>query len=184
MSVSTQPLQCHHIIRVVSVATSLVAARHLFANGFHYPLLMLLAHVSIAFVIETSGLRKEAPFTHKPSHGWATRAWQALFAALIAVGLVFTYHSFLHNRNTTLGVMLLGLDWATILGRTVKWLCQDGRHPLDFPLSTVTFSLCIVLLLWRENWLVSKGIEVRTSLICGFEGPYRLTNTYSFFSSP
>ncbi|KAJ3573948.1 hypothetical protein NPX13_g4526 [Xylaria arbuscula] len=167
MSASTPPLQYHHLIRVVSVATSLVAARHLFANGFHYPLLMLLTHLSIALVIEALGIRRDTTNLHKPPQSWATRAWQALFAALVAVGFVFTYHSFLHNRNTTLGVMLLGLDWAAILGRTVKWLRQDRQHPVDFPLSTVTFSLCIVLLLWRENWLVGKGIEfLLIAVIC------------------
>ncbi|KAI0518072.1 hypothetical protein F5B22DRAFT_90214 [Xylaria bambusicola] len=167
MSGPTQTLQCHHIIRVASIATSIVAARHLFANGFHYPLLMLLAHVSIAVVIEAFGIRSETITTQKPPHSWTIRAWQALFAVLVAVGLIFTYHSFLHNRNTTLGVMLLGLDWTTILCRTVRWLRQDKQHPVDFPLSIVTFSLCIALLLWRENWLVGKGIEfLLIAVIC------------------
>ncbi len=56
--------------------------------------------------------------------------------------------------------MLLGLDWATILGRTERWLRQDKQRSVDYPLSIVTFLLCIVLLLWKENWLVGKGIEV------------------------
>ncbi|KAF2966449.1 hypothetical protein GQX73_g7135 [Xylaria multiplex] len=162
MSTSTQQLQCHHIVRVVAVATSLVTARHLFANGFHYPLLMLLAHVSIALVLEGLGARSDATVTQKPP-----RPWQALFAVLVAVGLVFTYHSFLHNRNTTLGVMLLGLDWATVLGRAGRWVRQDKQRTVEFPLSITTFLVCVVLILWKENWLVGKGIEfLLIAVIC------------------
>ncbi|KAI0433744.1 hypothetical protein F5Y09DRAFT_298062 [Xylaria sp. FL1042] len=159
MSEPTQRLQCHHVVRVITVATSIVAARHLFANGFHYPLLMLLAHVSIALVFEGFGAWSEVNAFQKRPHSWTSRSWQAIFAVLVAIGLVFTYHSFLHNRNTTLGVMLLGLDWATILGRTERWLRRDTQHPIHFPLSITTFLLCITLLLWKENWLVGKGIE-------------------------
>ncbi|KAK5626110.1 hypothetical protein RRF57_001825 [Xylaria bambusicola] len=167
MSGPAQTSQCHHLIRVLSIATSIVAARHLFANGFHYPLLILMAHVSIAIVIEAFGIRSESITTQKSPHSWITRAWQALFAVLVAISFIFTYHSFLHNRNTTLGVMLLGLDWATILGRTVRWLRQDRQHSVDFPFSIVTFSLCVALLLWRENWLVGKGIEfLLIAVIC------------------
>ncbi|KAI3335530.1 hypothetical protein F4824DRAFT_463784 [Ustulina deusta] len=167
MSMPTQPLQCHHIVRVIAVATSIVSARHLFVNGFHYPLLMLLAHVAIALVLEGFSARSEATSSQNRPHSWSSRSWQALFAVLVAVGLVFTYHSFLHNRNTTLGVMLLGLDWATILGRTERWLRQDKQRSVDYPLSIVTFLLCIVLLLWKENWLVGKGIEfLLVAVVC------------------
>ncbi|KAI8955386.1 hypothetical protein F4801DRAFT_529136 [Xylaria longipes] len=162
MSLSTQPLQCHHVVRVLAVATSIVSARHLFANGFHYPLLMLLVHVSIALIIEGLGARRDATTdaitVQRPPQSWNSRLRQALFAISVAVGLIFTYHSFLHNRNTTLGVMLLGLDWATVLGRTGRWL-QGKQRSADAFLSTTTFLLCIVLLLWKENWLVGKGIE-------------------------
>ncbi|KAI0973292.1 hypothetical protein F4678DRAFT_24122 [Xylaria arbuscula] len=159
MSEPTQLLQCHHIVRVVAVATSIVAARHLFANGFHYPLLMLLAHVSIALVLEGLGIWTEAPAAQKWPQSWKSRSWQALFAVLVAIGLVLTYHSFLHNRNTTLCVMLLGLDWSTVLGRTERWLRQDKHRSVEFPLSIATFFLCIALLICRENWLVGKGVE-------------------------
>lgn len=160
MPVSTQPLQCHHVVRVVAVGSSIVTARHLFADGFHYPLLMLLVHVSIALVLELRGAWADPIPAQKRPHSWTSRLWQALFAVVVAVGLIFTYHGFLHNRNTTLGVMLLGLDWATVLGRAGRWLRQDKQRSADVPLSTTTFSLCIVLLLWKENWLVGKGIEV------------------------
>ncbi|KAI1419657.1 hypothetical protein F5Y12DRAFT_209351 [Xylaria sp. FL1777] len=169
MSVSTQPLQCHHIVRIVAVATSIVAARHLFANGFHYPLLMLLAHVSIALILEAFGVLSEATTTttQKRPHSGTSRSWQALFAALIAIGLVLTYHSFLHNRNTTLVVMMLGLDGATILGRTERWLRQDKQRSVVLPLSITTFLLCILLLLWKENWLVGKGIQfLLVAVVC------------------
>ncbi|KAI1129401.1 hypothetical protein F5Y10DRAFT_238536 [Nemania abortiva] len=161
MSVSTQPLPCHHIVRVVAIGTSIVTARHLFADGFHYPLLMLLAHVSIALGLEVFGTRTDVSATtvQNRSHSWTSRAWQALFAVAVAVGLIFTYHSFLHNRNTTLCVMLLGLDWAAVLNRAARWLHQDKLRSIDIPLSVATFLLCIVLLLWKENWLVGKGIE-------------------------
>ncbi|GAP92910.1 hypothetical protein SAMD00023353_10500170 [Rosellinia necatrix] len=168
MSMPAQLLQCHHVVRVVAVATSIVTARHLFAIGFHYPLLMLLAHVSIALVLGGLGARGgDATTIQKRPHSWTLRLWQALFTASVAVGLIFTYHSFLHNRNTTLGVMLLGLDWATVLGRSWRWLRQDKQHSVDMPLSTATFLLCIVLLLWKENWLVGKGIEfVLVAVVC------------------
>ncbi|TGJ88252.1 hypothetical protein E0Z10_g614 [Xylaria hypoxylon] len=167
MSMSTRPLQCHHVVRVVAVAASIVTARHLFANGFHYPLLMLLAHVSIALVFEGLGARSDVTTTQKHPHSWTPRFWQALFAVLVAVGLVFTYHSFLHNRNTTLGVMLLGLNWATVLGRVGRWLRPDKHRSIELPLSIVTFLICIVLILWKENWLVGKGIEfVLVAVIC------------------
>ncbi|KAI0112395.1 hypothetical protein GGR51DRAFT_506862 [Nemania sp. FL0031] len=159
MAVSTQPLPCHHIVRVVTIGASIVTARHLFANGFHYPLLMLLAHVSIALVLESLGARSETTTVQKRQHDWTSRAWQALFAAALSVGLIFTYHSFLHNRNTTLCVMVLGLDWAAVLNRTERWFRQDKLRFIDIPLSVATFLLCIVLLLWKENWLVGKGIE-------------------------
>ncbi|KAI1356116.1 hypothetical protein F5Y01DRAFT_268562 [Xylaria sp. FL0043] len=167
MSEPAQRLQCHHIVRVVAVATSIVAARHLFANGFHYPLLMLLAHVSIALVFEGFGAWSEANRFQQRPQSWTSRAWQALFAVLVAISLVFTYHSFLHNRNTTLGVMLLGLDWATILGRAERWLRRDKQRSIDIPLSIATFFLCIIILLWKENWLVGKGIEfLLIAVIC------------------
>ncbi|KAI1304002.1 hypothetical protein F5Y03DRAFT_180186 [Xylaria venustula] len=159
MSEPMQLLQCHHIVRVVAVATSIVAARHLFADGFHYPLLMLLAHVSIALVLEGLGIWTEATGVQKWPQSWKSRLWQALFAVLVAIGFVLTYHSFLHNRNTTLCVMLLGLDWATVLSRTERWLRQDKQRSVEFPLSIATFFLCIALLLWKENWLVGKGVE-------------------------
>ncbi|KAI0204528.1 hypothetical protein F4808DRAFT_456974 [Astrocystis sublimbata] len=165
MSLSAQPLQCHHVLRILAVATSIVTARHLFANGFHYPLLMLLVHVSFAFVIEGLGLRHGAAAdaiadtttTLRRPQTWTSRFCQALFAISIAVGLIFTYHSFLHNRNTTLCVMLLGLDGATVLGRTGKWL-QGKQRSADALLSITTFLLCVVLVVWKENWLVGKGI--------------------------
>ncbi|KAI0451287.1 hypothetical protein F5B21DRAFT_507321 [Xylaria acuta] len=170
MSPSTQPLQCHHVVRVLTVATSIVTARHLFADGFHYPLLMLLAHVSIALVIEALGAHRDATTdatsAQRRPQSWTSRLWQALFAIAVAVGLVFTYHSFLHNRNTTLGIMLLGLDWAAVLGRTGRWL-QGKQRSADALLSTTTFLLCIVLLLWKENWLVGKGIEfLLVAVVC------------------
>src|SRR4051794_15408178 len=116
---SQQPLQWHHIVRVVAVAASIVTARHLFTIGFHYPLLMLIAHVSITLLIEGLGACSDAAnsFQRWPQ-SWTSRFWQALFAVTIAVGLVFTYHSLLHNRNTTLSVMLLALNWTTVFGRT------------------------------------------------------------------
>ncbi|KAI0864430.1 hypothetical protein F4860DRAFT_464106 [Xylaria cubensis] len=170
MSLSTQSLQFHHAVRVFTVATSIVTARHLFANGFHYPLLMLLVHVSVALVIEGFDARRDAAtdanIVQRRPQSWTSRLWQALFAIAVAVGLIFTYHSFLHNRNTTLGVMLLGLDWATVLGRTGKWL-QGKQRSADALLSTTTFFLCIVLLLWNENWLVGKGIEfLLVAVVC------------------
>lgn len=163
MSVATQPLQCHHILRVVAVGTSIVTARHLFADGFHYPLLLLLAHVSIALVLEVISARSDdASAVQKRPHSWTSRSWQTLFAVAIGIGLIFTYHSFLHNRNTTLCVMFLGFDWAAVLNRTGKWSRQDKLRSLDIPLSIATFFLCVMLLLWKENWLVGKGIEVRS----------------------
>ncbi|KAI0469074.1 hypothetical protein F4859DRAFT_505704 [Xylaria cf. heliscus] len=170
MSLSTQSLQCHHVARVLAVATSIVTARHLFVNGFHYPLLMLLAHVSIALVIGGFDVRRDATVdaiaAQRRPQSWASRLWQALFAIAVAVGLIFTYHSFLHNRNTTLGVMLLGLDWASVLGRTGRWL-QGKQRSADALLSTTTSLLCIVLLLWKENWLVGKGIEfLLVAVVC------------------
>ncbi|KAI0876714.1 hypothetical protein GGS24DRAFT_450042 [Hypoxylon argillaceum] len=160
MSVATQPLQCHHILRVVAVGTSIVTARHLFADGFHYPLLLLLAHVSIALVLEVISARSDdASAVQKRPHSWTSRSWQTLFAVAIGIGLIFTYHSFLHNRNTTLCVMFLGFDWAAVLNRTGKWSRQDKLRSLDIPLSIATFFLCVMLLLWKENWLVGKGIE-------------------------
>ncbi|KAJ8132337.1 hypothetical protein O1611_g1286 [Lasiodiplodia mahajangana] len=167
MAVSTQPLPCHQIVRVVAIGASIVTARHLFANGFHYPLLMLMAHISIALILESLGARGEATTVQKPSHSWTSRAWQALFAAAVAVGLIFTYHSFLHNRNTTLCVMFLGLDWAAVLNRIQRWFRQDKPRPVDTPLSIATFLLCILLLLWKENWLVGKGIEfLLVAVVC------------------
>ncbi|KAJ8117637.1 hypothetical protein ONZ43_g4165 [Nemania bipapillata] len=168
MSVSTQSFHWHHALRVVAVGTSIVTARHLFANGFHYPLLLLLAHVSIALVLEVAaGAQSDATSVQKRPHNWTSRALQALFAAAVAVGLIFTYHSFLHNRNTTLCVIFLGLDWATVLNRTGRWLRQDKLRSLDIPLSIATFLLCIVLLLWKENWLVGKGIEfLLVAVVC------------------
>ncbi|KAI1826675.1 hypothetical protein F4861DRAFT_495822 [Xylaria intraflava] len=159
----SQSLQCHHVVRVLAVPASIVAARHLFAVSFHYPLLMLLAHVSIALAIEAQGAwgdtTNDEANVQKQPRGATPRLWQAIFAVVVAVGLIFTYHSFLHNRNTTLGVMLLGLDWAVVLGRAEKWLRQEAPRSVDIPLSIVTFSLCNVVLLWKENWLVGKGIE-------------------------
>ncbi|KAI1434724.1 hypothetical protein GGR50DRAFT_687437 [Xylaria sp. CBS 124048] len=156
---SSQPLQCHHIVRVLAVAASIITARHLFAMSFHYPLLMLIAHVATAVVVEGLGVWSNESNIQKQPRSWTTRFWQAAFAVVAAVGLIFTYHSFLHNRNTTLGVMLLGLDWAVVMGRAEKWLRQDGRRSADIPLSIITFFLCIVIMLWKENWLVGKGIE-------------------------
>lgn len=156
---SPRPLQWHHLVRLVAVATSIVTARHLFAIGFHYPLLMLLTHLSIALALGGLEGRSDANTIQTRPHSWTTRAWQAIFAASIAVAILFAYHSFLHNRNTTLGVMILGLDWATVIGRTWKWLRQDKQSSIDMPLSTATFFLCIILVLWKENWLVGKGIE-------------------------
>ncbi|KAI0405122.1 hypothetical protein F4802DRAFT_607086 [Xylaria palmicola] len=163
MPSSPKQLQSHQVVRIVAVAASIVTARHLFANGFHYPLLMLLAHVSIALIIEWLDARDDTaadatPVRSRP-HSWISRSWQALFAVVVAVGLIFTYHSFLHNRNTTLGVMLLGLDWARVLGRAGTWLKPGKQRFADHILSAATFLLCVVLLLWKENWLVGKGIE-------------------------
>ncbi|KAI0421507.1 hypothetical protein F5X98DRAFT_389822 [Xylaria grammica] len=159
MSMSAPTLQCHHVVRVVAVAANIVTARHLFGNGFHYPLIMLLTHMSIALAFERLGARSEETALQRRQLGLVPRLWQALFAALVAIGLIFTYHSFLHNRNATLGVMVLGLDWATILGRTGKWLRHDKQRSIDFPLSIATFLVCVVLILWKENWLVGKGIK-------------------------
>ncbi|KAI1111674.1 hypothetical protein F5Y14DRAFT_453770 [Nemania sp. NC0429] len=156
---ASMQLQYHHVVRVVAVGASIVTARHLFADGFHYPLLMLLAHVSIALVFEPRSAGADLPPAEKRPQSWSSRSWQVLFAVVIAVGLIFTYHGFLHNRNTTLGVMLLGLDWGKVLGRIGGWLRQDKQRSADVPLATIAFSLCIVLLLWKENWLVGKGIE-------------------------
>ncbi|KAI2628241.1 hypothetical protein GGS21DRAFT_248974 [Xylaria nigripes] len=155
---SSSPLQYHHVVRVLALATSIVTARHLFAIGFHYPLLMLLAHVSIALVVEGLACGDTVRIQRQPP-SWSSRAWQAMFAIVLALGLIFTYHSFLHNRNTTLGVMLLGLDWAAVLGRAERWFRHDRKRPIDMPISVVTFILCIFILLWKENWLVGKGIE-------------------------
>ncbi|KAJ2978890.1 hypothetical protein NUW58_g7350 [Xylaria curta] len=55
--------------------------------------------------------------------------------------------------------MLLGLDWAAVLGRTWSWLRQGKQRSAEVFLSITTFLLCIVLLLWKENWLVGKGIK-------------------------
>ncbi|KAI8627673.1 hypothetical protein F5Y19DRAFT_465614 [Xylariaceae sp. FL1651] len=164
---AAQPLQCHHIVRVAAVAASIVTARHLFANGFHYPLLMLLAHVAIALLVESFGAGDDADKIQRRPATWTSRSWQALFAVVVAVGLVFTYHSMLHNRNTTLSVMLLGLDWTCILGRPGKWLRQDRQHSLHTPFSITTLLLCVALLVWTENWLVEKGIEyLLIAVIC------------------
>ncbi|KAI1178354.1 hypothetical protein F4777DRAFT_114924 [Nemania sp. FL0916] len=167
MLVSKQPVQCHHIVRVVALGANIVIARHLFAECFHYPLLMLIAHVSIALVLEVITARNGDTSTQKPPQSWSSRLYHALFAAAVAIGLVFTYHSFLHNRNTTLGVMLLGLDWTTVFSRLVRWIRQDKQRQVDVPLSTATFSLCIILLLWNENLLVGKGIDfILVAIVC------------------
>jgi len=163
---STHSIQCHQIVRVFAVATSIVAARHLFANGFHYPLLMLIAHVSVALLIECLSAWSESSDTSSSTsskryaQSWILQIWRGLYAAATAVGLVFAYHSFLHNRNTTLVVMVLALDWAMVFNRVGRWLHQDRQRSIDVLLSIATFLICMVLLLTRENWLVGKGIEV------------------------
>ncbi|KAI0389073.1 hypothetical protein F5Y17DRAFT_450459 [Xylariaceae sp. FL0594] len=165
---STRSIQSHQIVRVAAVAINIVTARHLFANGFHYPLLMLIAHTSGALLIEILstwlGSRDEPTGPNSPqrhsSHGSTTRiVWQSLYAATTAAGLVFAYHSFLHNRNTTLVVMILALDFSTIFNRVGKWLRQDRPRSIDILLSIATFLICVVLLVTWENWLVGKGIE-------------------------
>jgi hypothetical protein len=163
---STHSIQWHQIVRIVAVAISIVTARHLFASGFHYPLLMLIAHVSVALLVECLSAWSEAGDTsgstspQRYAYSWTSRIWQGLYAAATAIGLVFAYHSFLHNRNTTLVVMVLALDSATVFNRVGRWLRQDRQRSIDVLLSIATFLICMVLLLTRENWLVGKGIEV------------------------
>ncbi|KAI1817294.1 hypothetical protein GGS20DRAFT_574920 [Poronia punctata] len=163
---SGRSIERHHVVRLVAVATSIVTARHLFANTFHYPLLMLIAHVTLALLVEGllgAGLIPadtiSTTTSQRQPHNWTPRIWQALYAAATAVGLVFMYHSFLHNRNTTLAVLILSLDWAAMLNRTGKWLDRDRQLSMNVILSISTFVICIALLITRETLLVAKGIE-------------------------
>jgi hypothetical protein len=126
---------------------------------------MLLAHLSIALLVECFGAWGEEGSAQRRPYSWISRSWQALFAVVVAVALIFTYHSFLHNRNTTLGVMLLGLNWAAVFGQTGRSWHQDRERSVDVSLSITTFLVCIVLLFWKENLLVAKGIKV-----CAIQG--------------
>ncbi|KAH9886420.1 hypothetical protein F4778DRAFT_774083 [Xylariomycetidae sp. FL2044] len=153
------------IVRVAAIAVTIISARHLFAHGFHYPLLILIAHTSLTLLIQ--GLRRRASkdgdddeFPRQGDcHVWRSRARQLLFAAIVAVALLFTYHSMLHSRNTTLNVMVLCIAGTNFVGKGVDWLTHNRPSSFDVPLSIATCVLSSALLLASDNWLVGKGVE-------------------------
>ncbi|KAI1259840.1 hypothetical protein F5Y18DRAFT_407910 [Xylariaceae sp. FL1019] len=166
-SKSGQTLQSHQVLRAAALAVGIITARHLFVNGFHYPYLMLLAHASIALIVESLGAcrdEEDHPADQRPiwPHSWTTRFYQAAFAVSAGLGIFFAYHSLLHNRNTTLWVMLLAIDWSAIISRSVTWCSshQAQRRTWDVPLSAITILLCLLVLLWKDNWLIVKGTEM------------------------
>ncbi|KAI0143757.1 hypothetical protein GGR57DRAFT_495040 [Xylariaceae sp. FL1272] len=159
-------LQTHQILRAAALTVGIVTARHLFVKGFHYPYLMLLTHASIALIVQSLGTCKdeEEETTQRPTwpHSWTTRLYQSAFAVSAGLGIFFAYHSLLHNRNTTLWVMLLAIDWSAIISRCVVWYSshQAPGRTWDAPLSAMTILLCLLVLLWKDNWLIVKGTKL------------------------
>ncbi|KAI1329964.1 hypothetical protein F5Y16DRAFT_61171 [Xylariaceae sp. FL0255] len=158
-------VRSHQVLRAVAVAANIVTARHLFANGFHYPYIMLLAHAGIVVFIEIccdwgrAGNRQEN--SQQGRLDIKRMIWQLLFSVSIALGLTWTYQALLHNRNTTLWLMILALDWAVVLERVV--VCRTHRdekqRSLDAPLSVFTFLICVGMIICYENALTGSALS-------------------------
>ncbi|KAI0193900.1 hypothetical protein F4808DRAFT_354966 [Astrocystis sublimbata] len=159
---NVQLLQSHEVLRAIALAIGIITARHLFVNGFHYPSLMLLVHASIALLVESfcSSEDEEENTTRRTCpHSRTTRLYQAAFAVCLGLCIFFSYQSLLDSQNTTLWFMLIATNWFSPITRYVAWYSsQPLRRNYDAPLSVLTTLLCLLILVWKENWLVEKAV--------------------------
>ncbi|EME85590.1 uncharacterized protein MYCFIDRAFT_213916 [Pseudocercospora fijiensis CIRAD86] len=154
-------LQWHKAVRAIAIATSIISARHLFHDGFHYPPLLLLAHTIIALLLQLCVAKNDALILQRRQGGSLTQwTWQVVFSALIAAGLVLAYQAMLHTRNTTLCLMALGLTWI-VTDRAVTLVVRPNQNIVaEELLRLTTIVACIGLLFWNERMLDEKGIQV------------------------
>lgn len=128
---------------------AMVTTRHLFVNGFHYPMLVLLTHLSFAVVLGV--LLKRSSTDQIPL--WKSPIYQLIHAVLTAFSLVFGYQSLLHLRNSTFCVMILSLNWDHMVYRSFPWRIKSFGASIEAVLKETTFFTCVALLILQESKL-------------------------------
>ncbi|KAF7190082.1 hypothetical protein HII31_08413 [Pseudocercospora fuligena] len=173
-------LEWHKVVRAIAITTSIISARHLFLDGFHYPLLLLLAHTAIALVVELSIAKRDTPVCEtRQRSGRVQWTWQIIFSALVAAGLVLAYQAMLHTRNATMCLMTLGLTWI-VVDRAATLIVRSSQKPIAEELLRLTTIIsCIGLLFWNERMLGEKGIQLMLySATCGALAKFLRDNKY------
>lgn len=154
-------LEWHKVVRAIAITISIISARHLFLDGFHYPLLLLLAHTSIALIVELSIAKKDTTVSEtRQRSGRVQLTWHIIFSALVAAGLLLAYQAMLHTRNAQMCLMTLGLTWI-VVDRAATLIVRSNQKPIAEELLRLTTIIsCIGLLFWNERMLGEKGIQV------------------------
>lgn len=135
-------------VQLAAASIAIITTRHLFVNGFHYPMLVLLTHLSFAIV---SGLLLKRSTEQHPL--WKSPIYQLLHAVFTACSLVFGYQSLLHLRNSTFCVMMLSLNWDRMVYRSCPWRLKGFGVSLEAVLKKTTFFVCVALLYLQESKL-------------------------------
>ncbi|KXT04580.1 hypothetical protein AC578_8701 [Pseudocercospora eumusae] len=174
-------LQWHKVVRATAIGTSIVVARHLFLDGFHYPLLLLLAHTVLALAFELSTAKNDTTALEtRQSSSRIQWIWQIIFSALVAAGLVFAYQAMLHTRNATMCLMTLGLTWVTVERAATLIVCSSQKPIAEELLRLITIITCIGLLFWNERMLGEKGIQLMLyAAACGALAKFLYDNKYA-----
>ncbi|KXT18496.1 hypothetical protein AC579_2283 [Pseudocercospora musae] len=173
-------LQWYKVVRAIAITTSIISARHLFLDGFHYPLLLLLTHTIIALIVELFIAKKD---THvlgtRQRTGTVQWAWQIIFSALVAAGLVLAYQAMLHTRNATMCLMTLGLTWV-VIDCAATLIVRSSQKPIAEKLLRLTTVIsCVGLLFWNERMLSEKEIQLMLySAACGSLAKFLRDNKY------
>ncbi|CAK3976454.1 Hypothetical predicted protein [Lecanosticta acicola] len=149
------------IVGLTAACLAIITTQHLFVHGFHYPMLLLLAHLVVGLVLDSS-------LGSKHTACWNSSIWVLLYTGLItAAALVFGYQSSLHLRNTTFLVMVLSLNWDSMIYRPAPWNIPDFGFSLGTAVRHACFFVCAALLYAQEKRLAGRrDLLLLGSVLC------------------
>lgn len=149
-------------VRLGAFLTTVITARHLLENGFHFPTYLLLAHIAVALILKAAFHSKDSRGNsqdERRSTSLKSITWAFLYTASISAGLICGYQSLQHVNNTTLWIIIFSLRWDSLVPINLRFLTEKKAWPL--PLVVVlrcsTFLICVALLFLQDGNMSAKG---------------------------
>ena len=149
-----------NIVWPVAAVVTILKTKHLFANGFHFPSYVLLAHVTFALVLIFLRPRQDRSLDKYEMINGTTLFWTVVRTISTAGALICAYQAMLHLQNLTFLIMILTLPWPCWLPVDPLRRTINRKASLESVLRFWAFLGCVAFMYTDENHLSARGIPL------------------------